>query len=58
MPFRVPAFLTNRPVACEHVGEIWDDVEGSVDDDRHEKVDDEVVGDVVHPGVGHHDPDD
>ena len=51
-------FLTKRPVAREHVGKVGDHVEGSVDDVGHREVDDEVVGDRAHLGVGHHDPDD
>ena len=50
-------FLTKGPVSGEHVGEVGDDVEGGVDDVGHGQVDDEVVGDGAHPGVGHHDPD-
>ena len=50
-------FLTKGPVSGEHVGEVGDDVEGGVDDVGQRQVDDEVVGDGPHPGVGHHDPD-
>ena len=49
--------LTKGPISGEHVGEVGNDVEGSVDDIRRGEVDDEVVGHRSHPLVGEDNPD-
>ena len=49
--------FTKRPVPCEHVGEIWNYIEGGIHDIRYGEVHYEVVGDRPHPGVRQNYPD-
>ena len=49
--------FTKRPVPCEHVCEIWNDIEGGIHDIRYGEVHYEVVGDRPHPGVRQNYPD-
>ena len=43
--------LTKRPIPCEHVSEVGDDVECGVHDVSYGEIHNEVVGDGTHPGV-------
>ena len=49
--------FTKRPVPCEHVGEVWNHIEGSIHDIRYGEVHYEVVGHRSHPGVRQNYPD-
>ncbi len=48
--------ITKRPVPGEHVGKVWDNVEGSVDDICYGQVHQEVVGHRSHSFIREHDP--
>ena len=43
--------LTKWPVAGEHVGEVWDDVECGIHDVSHGKINDEVICNRAHPSI-------
>ena len=48
--------VTERPVPCEHVGEVWYDVEGGVDDVRDGEVYQEVVRHRPHSFIRENNP--
>lgn len=48
--------ITKRPVPGEHVGKVWDNVEGSVDDICYGQVHQEVVRHRPHSFIREHDP--
>ena len=48
--------LTKRPVSCEHVCEVWDNIERCVHDVSYREIDYEVICNRAHPSIGHHDP--